>query len=134
MKRIKHWLRTACLLVLVVTSVIGGSARSAMALESGAIARAQMDLSQDCKPDAFGNVTGAVCDADFELPAQGPACPMMNVCLNMGAVSGHCGFVTVADATPVPDACTSAVPAVYSRSAVQRSGLVADPILHPPIV
>jgi delta-aminolevulinic acid dehydratase/porphobilinogen synthase len=127
-------LRTACLLLLVVTSILGASSRNAMAMEADAITRARLSLSQDCQPAAIVDLSGVVCDADGEVPARMPNCPMMNVCLNMGTGSGHCGLVTVSDVSIVPDASTCAVPVVFLSSAVQRSGLVADPVFHPPIL
>jgi hypothetical protein len=127
-------LRTACLLLLVVTSIVGASARNAMAMESDAINRARLSLPQDCQPAAIADLSGAVCAADGEIPARMPNCPMMNVCLNMGTGSGHCGLVTVTDGSIVPDASTCAVPVVFLRNAVQRTGLVADPAFHPPIL
>ena len=132
----KLLLRTACLLVLVVTSMIGASARFAMAMDSDAVTRARLDLSQECQPGtvAISDLSGASCDAGEEIPAQQAGCPMINVCLNMGTGTVHCGLVTVTDVSIVPAACTNAVPAVFSRSAVLRSGLVADPILQPPIL
>lgn len=105
-----------------------------MAMDSGVLTQGQLNLSLDCQADVGAEQPGAACDADFQIPAQKPACPMMNVCLSMGTGSGHCGLVTVTEVSIVPDACTGAVSAVFSRSAVQRSGLDADPILHPPIV
>ena len=105
-----------------------------MAMDTDVLTRVQLNLSLDCQLDAGTEPPGAPCDADFEIPAQQPGCPMMNVCLSMGTGSGHCGLVTVTEVSIVPDVCTGAVSAVFTRSAVQRSGLDADPILHPPIV
>lgn len=101
---------------------------------SDATAGVQLNLSQDCQAGAASGLEGSICDTGGGIPAQLPGCPMMDVCLNMGAGSGVCGLVTVTDETIAPYACSSAAPVVFLRSAVHRTGLGADPVFHPPII
>ena len=118
----------------MIASIVGLSARNAMAMQSNVIAVARLDVGEACQPMGAIVPAGVICDANDDVPAQLPACPMMKICLNMSAGSGHCGLLTVADTSTIPDSCANAVRVVFLRSDVQGTGQYADPVFHPPIL
>jgi len=145
MNRMKHLLRTACLLLLVVAGLVGTTARSVLALESMALESSAQDtagdgvfeqaMSHGCPPNVVGELSGLNCEGEGDDPARQASCPMMaGSCVNMSAASSHCGLVSVTYVSAIPDAATAVVPVVFLRSAVLGTGRVADPIFHPPIL
>ena len=145
MNRMKHLLRTACMLLLVVAGLVGTTARSVLALESMALEASAQDTAADgvfeqamshgCPPNVVAELSGMNCEGEGDAPARQAGCPMMaGSCVNMSAASSHCGLVSVADVSAIPDAGTTVVPVVFLHSAVLGTGRVADPIFHPPIL
>ena len=122
-------------LLLAATVVVGSSAAGASAMGPDSVSRLRLDVAaQDCQPAMIASPYAASCDASDDLPAQQPGCPMLGICVNIGAGVGHCGLVAVTDGPDFQQGGSTAVAIVFLQSAVRANGLAGESVFHPPIL
>jgi len=125
---------TAISLLLAATVIVGSSAAGASAMGSDSAARLLRDVAQDCQPAMIAGLSDASCEANDDAPVQQQGCPMLGICVNIGASVSHCGLVALTDSPNFQEGGTTAVTVVFRLSAVRATGLPGEAVFHPPIL